>query len=761
MTATQQHRMFILVVFLASVITYANTLQHQFVHDDVAIVLKNSLIRDLRHIPEIFVSDYWKTEQWEIEERSGLYRPLVIASFAVNYAVDRLNPFGYHLFNLLIHSLNCILIYFIICFLTTRRPLAFLSAVIYALHPIHTEAVASIVGRSELLAALFVFLAWFLHLLNQNREMSSTRPFLLQTMSVLAYFFGLLCKENAITFLGILLLSDYCFHLKQDGFPRYRVLWRKYWGYLIVTCLYLVIRFQVVGTPGVPPQGRDYGLQPLWIDPSFLTSLFTMSKVFFYYIVKLVLPISLSPDYSYNSIPLSKSFWEKDVIIGFCLAIGLLILALYSVHKRPLVSFSILFFFLTASLISNLIVISGVLMADRLLYLPSFGICMCMASVLEQLRLYCTSSDTRQWCRPIPSIAIAVVMILYGWLTFNQNRIWRDNGMLWSHAVEKVPNSFLARLNYANFLASQGKDTEAIEEYKKSMNIRVDYALTHLNLGGVYTKNGRYLEAEGSYQHVLKLRPNSFRAYEELGFVYERQNKLPLAIQAYQSALRIKPQDATLHKKLAGIYERTDQIGEAVHEFRTVLSFSPADTATYINLGRLLMIRMDSLEDAEQCFKTVLQMNPQDVSALNWLGSLYLKKGQVPLAIDQFRRAIRVDSSNISIHSNLAVALDMNRQYSEAIGSYLEVLRSNPNDASLRAKLGRAYLNAGVYSDAISHLEYASQYFPNNSDLHLLLGISFYKKGEIEKARAEFLKTLRLDPKSVESAKYLQIISNR
>src|SRR5437868_432836 len=158
--------LFAVLIAALAVLPYVNALRNEFVLDDIAIVVENPLIRDVSNIGQIFTTNYWRTGgvDGSIID-SGLYRPLTVFSYAVDYSLWKLNPAGYHLVNVALHAITSVLVFFLALDVLASPMAATVAAAIFAVHPIHTEAVTSIVGRAELLAALFFIAAfWFARL---------------------------------------------------------------------------------------------------------------------------------------------------------------------------------------------------------------------------------------------------------------------------------------------------------------------------------------------------------------------------------------------------------------------------------------------------------------------------------------------------------------------------------------------------------------------------------------------------------------------
>ncbi len=281
----------VLILFLAAGAVYWNSLDGEFVFDDTSIVRNNPQIRSLapENLRRIFGSHYWQTAAGQ----GGLYRPVVVWSYALNYAVGQSDPWGYHLVNVLLHALNAVLVFLIVQELFGQGTFAFWSGLLFALHPIHTEAVAYVVGRAECLAALFFLAAWWCYL--RGRWAAAAGAFLLAALS----------KESALTFLAVPVLSDLVRGKRGE--------WKAYGSLAAAAALVLALRYAVLG--GIAPLAISAGSNPL-AGVGAAARLLTATAVLGKYLWLLVWPTALSADYSFQQIPPVASPWTASFLWG-------------------------------------------------------------------------------------------------------------------------------------------------------------------------------------------------------------------------------------------------------------------------------------------------------------------------------------------------------------------------------------------------------------------------------------------------------------
>ncbi|MBI3693496.1 MAG: DUF1736 domain-containing protein [Acidobacteria bacterium] len=467
-------RLIPLGIFLAAWAVYLNSLDGEFVFDDTSIIQSNPQIRSLSltSLGHIFGSHYWQT----VAGQGGLYRPIVILSYAVNYAVGGLNPWGYHFFNVLIHALNSVLVFFIIRELFGDQGFALWSGLLFALHPIRTEGVAYVVGRAESLAAFFFLVAWLRYLRGNV------------ALSALAFFASVLTKESGLTFLAIVPLTDYV--------ARWRPAITRYAAFAVAAVAALGLRYGVLG--GFAPLYINLTSNPL-VGVGTLARLLTATQVLGNYLWLLVFPVPLSADYSFNQIPPVTRLWDPSVLVTAALVLGGTALAWR--RGRPWF-FCAAFFLATFSLTSNFLRPIGTIMAERLLYLPSLGFTCAIAYAISKAR-----------SRELAIAAGVLLAFFYAGRTLLRNPDWHDHLALFSSAAVVSPNSSLVQANLAGSLLR--KDPAAAAEHaREAIRIEPGDPAAHMTLGEAYQRMGDMARAAEAYAIVERLAPGTAGAQE-------------------------------------------------------------------------------------------------------------------------------------------------------------------------------------------------------------------------------------------------------
>jgi len=553
------------IIACAALLVYANSIGGQFVFDDTVIIQGNKSIQGLgpAQLKEIFGGHYWKV----VESQGGLYRPVVMLSYAFNNALGGENPAGYHLLNILIHTANGILLFLILELLFARRAFSFLSSLFFVLHPIRTEGVASIVGRAESLSALFLLLAWYAYIKCRKDHKGKWL-----WLSAICFALAALCKESAFAFIIFPLFTDW---VLERGRPAAQLFNRAaVWRYLPFGATLLVVlalRVIILG-----------GLSPLYINPNSnpLAALgiwgrsINATSVFARYLGLLILPINLSADYSFNQIPIVASIlpwhaWAPLLLLALLLG-GMVV----SFRRAPEYFFCGFVFFSSFLLTSNWIQPIGTIMGERLMYFPAIGYDCLLALLL--IRGMANKSWQRVW-----QAAVILILVGYGVRVIGRNSDWKDNYSLFSSALQTSPNSALVQANYATLtLMEKNNPAEAAEHARLAVQISPRDPAARFTLARAYARLGQLPQAVDAYAEVVRLAPRTSggaNALSEMAEVYESMGKHDKATGCYETLVEWRPKDVAGHLALQRAYRRLGQNDKAAKTLERVAAIAPND----------------------------------------------------------------------------------------------------------------------------------------------------------------------------------------
>jgi len=338
----KKHLIPIFILLILTIGVYSNTLKNGFVFDDYFIIIDNIFIKDWKNLSGLLSKDYFS--------RSGeaTYRPVVTLSYFVDYSLWGLKPYGYHLTNVLIHSVNAVLVFLFVLLLIKGRRAAFLAALLFAVHPVLTEAVNAISLREDLLIVFFLLPAFLLFLKVSNSSMNKIRWWTFYILSLLLYLLALFSKEMAITFPLLLIGYHFCFKDKEE--------WQKgnsffYYlsSYVVVTIFYLFLYLAPFINPNLTPFGyhRAEGLS----SPNTLTRLLALPQVLLKYLWLIMVPWELKADY------VIKVSWSSVLFSILLLSIiGATVFHLSKRYRKEL--FGLLWFFVSLLPVMNIVPIN-------------------------------------------------------------------------------------------------------------------------------------------------------------------------------------------------------------------------------------------------------------------------------------------------------------------------------------------------------------------------------------------------------------------
>jgi tetratricopeptide (TPR) repeat protein len=649
-------------VALLAAACYAGTLGNGFVFDDRAILDTGSR-PSLHSLPHLFLSPYWSGEG----RANRLYRPLTQATFALEERWSAGRAWTFHLVNALLHALACVLLYLLVTSLFTSQPLAFAAAAIFAAHPVLSEAVAGIVGRSEILSALFILGA----LLAARRAASSAA-------SPPLYFLALLSKENALAYPAVALLTDVLLGL--PGGIRWR---RRAWemaALLAATGAYLALRVHVLGAlmePGSIPS-VDNPLAHASAPIRIATALALTGRYFLLFLF----PRHLSADYSFPQIlPVSPLSLPAAAGAALALALGWAMLKMW--RRVPALSWGLGFAACTFFLVSNLPFPIGTVFAERLLYLPSVGLCVAAACFLVMLAAK----------RPLAARGVLCgVLVLLGARTWIRARDWKDDFTLFKSAARVCPKSSKVRYNLANAYRRHGDLVRAAENYRLCLTLNPDFDSAKRNLGVTLTELGRTDEAIALLREALAKRPDSGPLHNNLGNALQAQGDLTSAEREYLRALQLDPGSADPHNNLANLYRQRGNAPKAEEEMREAVRRAPQSLPFRIHLGDMLLQR-GRVDEALEVFTAAVGLDRESAEAQRGRGEALMRLGRAPEAIRSLQRSLELDSAQWEAPALLGYMSQQRGDAARAEQFYLRSLARNPAQPELRQNLGVVYLS--------------------------------------------------------------------
>ena len=512
-------RTMLLTVAFVAVAVYANSLWNVFAYDDVFIIARNDRVHHLFALHNILLTPYWPSFGSEL----GLYRPLTILSFALQWAVSGGAPWFFHLINVLLHAVVCLLVFRLTERLVNARA-AFAAALLFAVHPLHTEAVANVVGQAELWTAIWVLLACIVY---AGRPAGARIPARTRAAVIVLYATGLLFKESAVVLPGLLVLLDFAqcrVAPNRESLKRYLHEVAFVLAMLTVVLLaYLTIRLSVLGNiagtnaaPGLPYLREHYRvLNALRAWPEFMRLLFV--------------PFDLSVDYGPGLIFPVVSLTPM-VALGFVLFGATVVLA-FSTPWRARAGLPSGWFLLTILPVSNLLFPIGVLIAERTLYLPSVAVCF-LAGFAFDAALASSARESRR----LAAFLALVITIVFGARTIVRNPDWYSLNTVWESIRRDHPESYKAQWLNGTRAWAHGRTQIAEGYFLLADRIWPRDSQLMNDIANFYIGQRRFDRAIKYLEESRATTPFVPRTYELLGYAYLYAGQPRVAIRIAEQA---------------------------------------------------------------------------------------------------------------------------------------------------------------------------------------------------------------------------------
>lgn len=530
------------LVILACCATYFNSLNGDFIYDDRPIIVDNALVRGPLSPAKIFASPYWnRGDSVASRQGGGLYRPLTIFSFALNRRISEGKPFSFHFVNLVLHALAAMLLFQLLVRLGISENGAAFGALVFAVLPLHVEAVSWIVGRAEVLGTVFILSAWIL--LHQR---NSRIPVI---TGLALYSAALMCKESSAPFPAAWIIGE--IFLRRGSFKKLLhdrlIVWLCAFGVLL---FYLSWRHSILGSAFVV--GRPY-----FSGQPRLVVFLTMAKFLFKgWLVPMVTGLGLCADYARPGFPDAS---PTDPFAWSCLvaALGAAIAAGVAFYRRKsYAALSFWFFFTFAAPLLNILIPMEIIGAERIMYLPSLAFCLLMAVAWENLPRYLGRAIQAR------TFLAAICLAWWSFLTVQRNKIWASETTLFTATAQAAPTNPRVLSGLGILADRQGHHERAREFYRQALSIDPRYSQAAYNMGMSYFQDGAWREAQEWFK-----KPHDWPQDKDtlcfLGLIAERGGRDREALDYYFRALEIDSTQPVARRNLGLLLVKMGRLKEA------------------------------------------------------------------------------------------------------------------------------------------------------------------------------------------------------
>ncbi|XP_049865583.1 protein O-mannosyl-transferase Tmtc3-like [Pectinophora gossypiella] len=686
------------ILVLACILVYHNCLYCGFVFDDISAIKENRDLRPQTPISNIFLNDFWGTPIHK-EQSHKSYRPLTVLTFRWNYAVHGLQPAGYHLVNLLLHALVSLL-YYRVCAMFLPEFASFVAAILFAVHPIHTEAVTGVVGRAEMLSSVFFLGALLCYARAASRRRCTDWRYVAACTACVGV--AMLCKEQGITVTGVCVVYELFVAQKRrstGGGSRWS--WLEAWGkgagwgcacgeaarrvatVCCATLALLAARLHVMGAQlpvftrfdnpagAAPPPARHLTFAYLPALNAWL----------------LTLPEALCCDWTMGTVALLRSWRDTRNLATLALATILIAAAFHALRTRSsALSMGLALLVLPFLPASNLFFPVGFVVAERVLYMPSMGWCLLVAHGWRLL------AKRRA---KLAAAALIFLLLAFSAKTYVRNWDWKTEYSIFASGLKVNRNNAKLYNNVGHALEADGKYVEALEFFNTAVSVQPDDVGAHINVGRTYNHLGRYQEAEDAYVKAKSLLPKAKPG------------------ESYQARI------------------------------------APNHLNVFLNLANLISKNATRLEEADMLYRQAISMRADYTQAYINRGDILIKLNRTKEAQEVYERALLYDSGNPDIYYNLGVVLLEQGKASQALAYLDKALELEPdheqallNSAILLQELGAADLRHLARQRLLKLLDKDA----TNERVHFNLGMVCMDEGDAECAERWFRAAVHLKP---------------
>ncbi len=653
----------IAIIALVSVGIYSNTMLNNYSIDDELVVYNHpQVMKGLDGIYEIFTTHYVIQE----DHQYG-YRPITKASFAIEFHFFGQNPMLSHLINALLYGFLCVMLFVIFKkifkFSSSENLFLLLAVLLFAVHPIHTEVVASLKNREEILCFLFGLMAMycFTHTFSFKKIHFYIFGFIFICLSIIT-------KQNGVVFALLIPLQIYFFNLnynKEAAFsikifnkfvaPKFELKKhvdnalsflrnnsKRVLGLLLIILLTSFISYLSIKVPEaqLPTNSEvQYWHNPNYTQPTLEREVFLFLESNFFYLQKLIYPSPLLFYYGYNMFPLESVFTFKT-IVSFLIFLVLMIIAIVLILKKHILSFSILFYFISISIFLNLFMPIAGIVAERFVFIASWGFCLGIVflvfSVFKQpiVQLSVEKSKNKSKIQKnYVSLVFVPFLLIFSYQTMQRNKDWKDGFSIVQADIQHLNNSFFANSYYATKLdisSNHDRNFGVIQSmtkyYKRAIEIYPDYDKVWNNLGRIYFEEYQNIDSAKYYfTNAVRINPNNHYAQFHIAYINQIQGEFEDAKNGYLYTLKINPRFENALLLLSNIYlYQFNKLDSASYYNMVAANYYPNSESVLLNTGNFYFYTGDTLKAVEK-YETAFSINPNNRNNAKSLYEYFIK----------------------------------------------------------------------------------------------------------------------------------------
>ncbi len=614
-TNRRSHLLIYAALLAFAFVLYGNSIPNKYSLDDIYVTKGNPQVKKgIQGIPEIFTSRYANVNNDDGSQMRFGYRPVSKSTFAIEHQFFGQAPHVSHFVNVMLYALLLIVLYRLLRKLMRHiHPVyPLLVVLLFAAHPVHTEVVASLKNRDEILVALFAFLA-----IDRFVSFYDKKTLASLFAGIFLFLLAYLSKASALMYLAV--------------FPLVLVFFRdvniKKIALIMLSALVVAVVVRYAPRLFLPSPSRPilFVENPLLFEDNKWLHLSTGFSVLLFYLKQLLWPSTLLFYYGYDMIPV-VSFANPEVIASVLIHVGLLVLAVYYFRKKPIISFAVLFYFISISMYTNMVKPVMGIVADRFLFVPVLSLSLVLAYlILKAVKAPIDNPKAELPRKSLIAVLMLIILVPYSVKTISRNSDWETQLTLTESDIGDLENSakanYLYGLSLKNHLVGnqswktpEGKKQAdlMIKHFRRAAEIYPDYYDAWNQLGEIYMVVKRdYDMAKKLYKKAININPELRKAYYNLGYVNYINKDYDQAREYFHKFLEFEPQHVQVHSFMSKMAFRENNLEKALEWNHKILEFEPESAEAYFNLGNYLLQNGDTTQAVEY-FEKSISINPNN-----------------------------------------------------------------------------------------------------------------------------------------------------
>ena len=621
---SEYEKYFLPIVLVITFLCFLPALQNKFVNlDDPQYITENPVVKNINaeNLKLIFS-----------EQFVGNYQPVTMLSYLIEYKIFGMNPFGYHLMNLIFHLLGTLFVFLIIKKLSGNNLLAFITSLLFGIHPLHVESVAWIAERKDVLYGFYFLSALYLYVSapSLKGENSSLSPFRVGATLIL-FILALLSKAQAVVLPVVFFAVDFLMNRK---FTKKTILEK-------IPFFMLAFAFGLIA---IKVQGKAGAMQTFQYFPFYERILFSCYALMIY-LYKLILPVNLSGFYPYpETNDKINTIW---VYLSPAVLFAIAFLVWKYFRESKIVLFGVAFFLITIFLVLQLLPVGDALYADRYTYIPSIGIFFIAAHFLVPHR----PAGKAGLKNKMVAVITGVCLLGFCYLTFQRTKIWHDSISLYTNAIDNGYKAAIIYNNRGKVLADSSRNEEALKDFNSLVTLKPHYPNGWRNRGLVLERLKKTDEAIQSYSEEIKNHPEDTKNYLSRGTLLEGKNDFEEAIKDFSKIIELEPNSGEGYYARAEAEGKSSKMNEALTDINKAIQFSPDNGQAYNNRG-IIFSMSGKFQEAVNDFTKSLQLKPDNIGSYTNRALAYKGMGKYSEALQDMMTAkekgVAVDENSIN-----------------------------------------------------------------------------------------------------------------